>query len=92
MDVSGNSAQVQLGEGVLATCGISNAKAAQEKSGAAAAGKADLASLSSMLQARWKGGANAEALKPQELQAGQVRSFRITNLDRAGKRIELELA
>ena len=45
-----------------------------------------------MLQARWKGGAAAGSAKPEEIRSGQVRSFRITKLDRAGKKIELELA
>ena len=41
--------------------------------------------------ARWKGGAAAKSAEAQELQAGQVRSFRITKLDRAAKKIEVEL-
>jgi small subunit ribosomal protein S1 len=45
-----------------------------------------------MLQARWKGGAVAESAQPEEIRAGQVRSFRITKLDRAEKKIEVELA
>jgi small subunit ribosomal protein S1 len=92
INTSANTAQVQLGEGVLATCRVSVGKTAQDKSAAATAGKADVASLSSMLQARWKGGAKPESPAQQELQAGQVRSFRITSLDRAGKKIEVELA
>lgn len=92
IDVSGNAAQVQLGEGVQATCRLSAAKAGQDKSASATAAKADVASLSSMLQARWKGGAKAESAKAEGLQAGQVRSFRITSLDLAGKKIEVELA
>jgi small subunit ribosomal protein S1 len=45
-----------------------------------------------MLQARWKSGAVAETAKPDEVRAGQVRSFRITKLDPAAKKIEVELA
>jgi len=53
--------------------------------------KADLSSLSSMLQARWKTGSGGPP-KPEPARAGQIRSFRITKLDRAAKKIELELA
>ena len=44
-----------------------------------------------MLAARWKTGTVAESSKPQEVQPGQIRKFRITKLDRAGKKIEVEL-
>ena len=49
-------------------------------------------SLSSMLKARWKGGAVGGAAKPEAMHAGQVRSFRIAKLDAVAKKIELELA
>jgi hypothetical protein len=45
-----------------------------------------------MLAARWKSGTVAESSRPQEIQPGQVRNFRITKLDRAAKKIEVELA
>jgi len=99
VEVSGGSAQVELGEGIRAVCRLSgerekketeNAKPANSSSTTGA--KADVSSLSSMLQARWKSGAVAETAKPQEVEAGQVRSFRITKLDRAAKKIEVELA
>jgi len=55
--------------------------------------KADLSSLSSMLQARWKGSTPAREHPNQKLStAGQIRSFRIAMLDREAKKIELELA
>jgi small subunit ribosomal protein S1 len=91
IEVSGGSAQAELGEGILAACRIS---AEAPKQGAAkdtAAAKTDLASLSSMLAARWKSGAVAESSKPQEIQPGQVRKFRITKLDHTAKKIEVEL-
>jgi small subunit ribosomal protein S1 len=59
-----------------------------------AGAKADLSSLSSMLQARWKSGAPASGAgsKHEEVSTGQIRSFRIVKLDPAAKKIELELA
>jgi len=87
MDESG--ARVELGEGIHATCRMSGAAAAPIEPRAAA--KADLSSLSSMLQARWKTGAGAPA-KAEPARAGQIRSFRIAKLDGAAKKIEVELA
>ncbi len=90
MEVAESSARVELGEGIEGTCrlavhgGVTQAPQA--------AGKADLSSLASMLQARWKGGAASSAAKPEAPRAGQIRSFRIAKLDPAGKKIELELA
>jgi len=89
MEVSGGQARVELGEGIHATCKLPTEKATSGKEKAAA--KADLSSLTSMLQARWKGGADEGPPKPEDVRAGQVRSFRITKLDRAGKKIDVEL-
>jgi len=89
VEVSGNSAQVELGEGIRAACQISQAK--QEDANQSAGARTDVASLSSMLAAHWKSGAVAESSKPQEIQPGQIRKFRITKLDRTAKNIEVEL-
>ena len=91
VEVSGGSARVELGEGIQAACRILAEKPKQSSTADQSAGaKVDVASLSSMLQSRWKGGAVAESSKPEEIWAGQVRSFRITKLDEAAKKIELE--
>jgi len=89
LDVSGQQAGVELGEGIQGTFRIAAQGTAREEG--MVAPKADLSSLSSMLEARWKGGAGG-ASKPDEIRAGQVRSFRIVRLDPAEKQIELELA
>src|SRR5579871_187291 len=88
MDESGERARVELGEGIIATCTMIAQAAPKPESRDEA--KADLSSLSSMLQARWKGGSAGPA-KPEPVRAGQVRSFRIVKLDRAAKTIHLEL-
>ena len=87
-ELSGAQAAVELGEGVQGTCRIAARQPEPEESKAGS--KADLSSLSSMLQARWKGGARRST--PDEVRTGQIRSFRIASLDPAGKQIELELA
>lgn len=92
MDDSGAQSRVELGEGIHAVCRRSaqnaDAKPASEPQQPA---KADLSSLSSMLQARWKTGSGG-APKAEPARAGQVRSFRIVKLDRTAKKIEVELA
>jgi small subunit ribosomal protein S1 len=90
MEISGEQARVELGEGIHANCRIPAARATKEQ--ASAGSKADLGSLSLMLKAHWKGGAAAGDSKPEAVRTGQVRSFRVTKLDPAAKKIELELA
>ncbi len=103
IEVSGGNARVELGEGVQATCSISKQKPAEQQpeTGTSSANpelKPDLSSLTSMLQAHWKGGASPSsspaggASKTEAIQAGQIRSFRIVKLDPGTKKIELELA
>ena len=82
--------RAELGEGIHATVRAAAAKA-PAKIEAPASSKADLSSLSSMLQARWKSGSSPTP-KAEPARAGQVRSFRIVKLDRAAKKIEAELA
>ncbi|HKM47795.1 MAG TPA: 30S ribosomal protein S1 [Terriglobales bacterium] len=95
-EISGRSARVELGEGVLAACRIPEESSAKEDKPAepssSSSSKPDLSSLGSMLQARWKSGAPASEAKPESLRAGQIRKFRIAKLDPATKKIELELA
>jgi small subunit ribosomal protein S1 len=93
-EVSGESARVELGEGVFASCRMP-AQASSEQQAPETKpkeSKADLSSLSSMLQAKWKTGPSPAAAKPNASSAGQIRSFRISKLDPAAKKIELELA
>lgn len=90
IEISDGHARVELGEGILGTCPIVAQSAAKEEM--RGEGKADLSALSSMLKARWKGGAAAGAAKPEAIHAGQIRSFRIAKLDAASKKIELQLA
>jgi small subunit ribosomal protein S1 len=88
-EVSGGRARVELGEGIQAACRIT--ESAEEA--APAENKADLSSLSSMLQAKWKGGGSSAGVSRKEpARAGQIRSFRIARLDPAARKIDLELA
>lgn len=88
VEVTGNEAIVELGEGIRATCRVNGASAqiAEPQSGS----KADLGSLSAMLAARWKGSASTASNAPEPLSAGQVRSFKIVKLDAATKQIDVE--
>lgn len=95
VDVSTGRVKIELGDGVFAWCRL--AHEAPKQSAAAEAARqsqADLSSMTAMLNAKWKQGRDmkgdsdsGEAFRP-----GQIRSFRITSLDAAQKRIELEVA
>ncbi len=102
VDVSVGRARVELGEGVTAICRTKEPAAAAPAPAASRPAdepKPDLSAMTAMLSARWKSGPSggssasgstgpaADALKP-----GQIRSFRITLLDPAQKKIEVELA
>ncbi len=87
-DLTAEPAIVELGEGVRARCFLDSGPAPTEEAGSAAA---DLSRLTSLLSARWKGGATFQA-KPEPLAPGQIRSFRILKLDIESQSIELQLA
>jgi small subunit ribosomal protein S1 len=93
VEVTGENAIVELGEGVRASCRMDAKKpAAKAEPSAPSPAKADLSSLGSMLQARWKSGAPAAEAKPEAARSGEIRKFRITKLDPQTKKVELELA
>jgi small subunit ribosomal protein S1 len=93
-EVSGEHARVELGDGINAVCRIAAVNPAKGlvEEATQSASKPDLSSLSSKLKAHWKGGATAVEAKPESARTGQIRKFRITKLDPAAKKIELELA
>jgi small subunit ribosomal protein S1 len=85
-----DGSQVELGDGVYGKCPpTTDATDSTYRSGGGAAG--NVADLSSMLMAKWKGGGATTSTKPQAIQVGQVRKFRITRLDPDTKSIELAI-
>ena len=91
IDDASDQTRVELGEGIVASCRVVVPSNTKDQTSPQA--KADLSSLTSMLQARWRGGAtNTDTSGPEAIHAGQVRSFRIIHLDSETKKIELELA
>lgn len=89
VEVTGDVATVELGEGIRATCTIVKAAAAEAGAGS---GGVDLSAFSAMLKDRWKTGGPAAGSAPAALEAGQVRGFKIVALDKEAKRIAVELA
>ncbi|MHB1673475.1 MAG: 30S ribosomal protein S1 [Acidobacteriaceae bacterium] len=87
---SAESATIELGDGIRAACRTAAVASSvtENKSDAGV----DLSALTSMLKARWKGGAAPAGKQMEPLGEGQIRSFRIVKLDRATEKIELELA
>ena len=92
VEVTGEQARVELGEGVSASCRMDTQSVPAKATPAPTHLKADLSSLGSMLQARWKSGAPSAETKPESARSGQIRKFRIVKLDKDAKKIELELA
>jgi small subunit ribosomal protein S1 len=91
VSVSGAQVTVELGDGIRCVCTVKAALVAV-KPEAPKTAPADLSALTSLLSARWKGNAPAAETKDEALAPGQVRSFTITKLDAATKKIEVELA
>jgi small subunit ribosomal protein S1 len=88
-EVHGDRAKVELGEGVVATCSI---KQKREAAGGGSSEKAaDVSALSAMLEKRWKQGP-ASSSTAGSVREGQMRSFRIVNVDAEKRQIEIELA
>jgi small subunit ribosomal protein S1 len=98
-EVSDERARVELGEGIAAWCALDSPTSGDEKSALAQkpaesvsrGSKLDLSSLGSMLQARWKGAAAGQESKTNAVRPGEIRKFRITQLDRETKKIELKM-
>jgi small subunit ribosomal protein S1 len=88
IEVSGEQGTVELGDGIHASGRLVLEHAAKEQS---PVGAPDLSSFSSMLSARWKNGPSTNAAKPEAVRAGQIRSFRITMVDRGAKKIKVQL-
>ena len=86
VNVSGDRMKVELGEGVTAFAPVPE----QRKEASAAAQKADLSSLTAMLTQKWKSGGGA-AESGEGFRSGQIRSFKIMQIDTEKKRIDLEL-
>jgi len=87
-EVSGEQGTVELGEGIRARARLVAETAVKEE---AKPGAVDLSSLGSMLASRWKNGPSAAEAKAEPVRAGQIRSFRITLLDREAKKVEVQL-
>ena len=90
VEIRGDRARVELGEGVMASCQLKQAEETPKMTPKSAA--SDVGSLSAMLAQRWKQGAGEiENTKPSA-RPGEVRSFKIASLDASKRLIELELA
>ncbi len=90
VDLFLGAATVELGEGIRSECRIVETSASPARTSAKP--NVDLSSLSSMLQARWKGSAPDASTQPEPLSPGQIRSFKIVKLDAESKKIQVELA
>jgi small subunit ribosomal protein S1 len=88
IEISGDHGTVELGEGIHASARLALEAVVKEQS---QPGMLDLSSFSTMLAARWKNGPSASEAKAEPVRAGQIRSFRITMVDRGAKKIKVQL-
>src|SRR5579875_651864 len=88
LEIEGDRARVELDEGIIGTCRIGEGEqqAAERQSR-----PTDVSSLGAMLAAKWREGGLGGTAK-EKARRGQMRKFRILNLDASRKLIELELA
>src|SRR5579864_1644634 len=92
MEIQAGRARVELGEGIVVDWRMPE-PAGEESAAAPSSRAADLSSLTAMLSAKWKQGTtSSKTARLEPAKAGQIRSFRITKLDQANKKIEVELA
>ena len=94
INIHGQRATVELGEGIVAPATLPIPKAEEAPAAPANTGAVDLSALGSLLKAKWQGTAPTTAVKPkaEPPAPGQIRSFRIATLNPDSKQIELELA
>ncbi len=98
LDAAAGMARAELGEGIIAPCNLPAIAAPALSAAPVNGGPVDLSQLGSLLGAKWKT-ADARTKVPVKPAgpvtgapiAGQVRSFRITELDAPTKRLALEL-
>src|SRR6202051_4776918 len=88
IEIAGEQGTVELGEGIHAQARLTLEVAAKEQ---AQTGALDLSSFSAMLASRWKNGPSASEAKAEPVRTGQIRSFRITMVDRGAKRVKVQL-
>jgi small subunit ribosomal protein S1 len=89
LEIAEGLARVELGEGIEGVCQTKGESPVAEAP--AVQGRVDLSSLSSMLKARWTGGPSSASAKPEGINVGQIRSFRIRPLEAGAKKIDLVL-
>ena len=87
VETHASHAKVELAEGVHARCRTREDAVAAES----AAASADVTDLAAMLASRWKSG-KGSADSDKGLKVGQIRRFKITTMDVATRRIEVESA
>jgi small subunit ribosomal protein S1 len=88
IEIAGEQGTVELGEGIHAQARLVMETAAKEQP---QSGAVDLSSFSAMLASRWKNGPSPSQAKTEPIRTGQVRSFRITMVDRGAKKVKVQL-
>jgi small subunit ribosomal protein S1 len=88
IEISEQQGTVELGDGIHAQARLVLEAPANDQPQSEAV---DLSSFSAMLSSRWKNGPSATEAKAEPVRTGQIRSFRITMVDRGAKKIKVQL-
>jgi small subunit ribosomal protein S1 len=88
VEVREERAKIDLGDGIFAVCRF---KSETKETGGRTVAAADVGSLAAMLSQHFKTGGGTGKDKGPAVKPGEVRSFKISALDAATKRIDLEL-
>lgn len=92
VDANKETAKVELGDGVFATCKLPKVKAEEAPAAEPAQDKKDLSSMTAMLASKWKQGGGQTVAAKEAVRPGEIRSFRILEMDVEKKRLLVELA
>ncbi|HME06753.1 MAG TPA: S1 RNA-binding domain-containing protein, partial [Bryobacteraceae bacterium] len=93
VDTGKETAKIELGDGVFAMCPLPRVEVASPAV-EPVRDKTDLSSMTAMLASKWKKGGDAPstAAGREGVRPGEIRSFRIVEMDAAKKRVLVELA
>jgi len=91
VEVKGDRMKVELAEGVFGTAKLPSQEGGDAgKGGGAGSSRTDLSAMTEMLKQRWKSGPDFKQ-DEQVVRPGQIRQFRIAQIDASSKRIVLDL-
>jgi small subunit ribosomal protein S1 len=96
VEVHGNRLRIELSEGVIASVKVAAPAESEQPAGGVSESRVDVSSAAALLAAKFKsggfgGGGSDEKSKKDQVRPGQLKAVKITNLDAANRKVEIEL-